>query len=67
MVAAAVKVWQSLSPAHKERGKTLDALRVQIREGMGTAQTLTIDGQKAAALDSRGILRVTNAQKRDDA
>jgi putative phage-type endonuclease len=60
MVAAAVNVWQQLSPAHKERGKTLDALRVQIREGMGTAQTLTIDGQKAAALDSRGVLRVTN-------
>jgi putative phage-type endonuclease len=66
MVAAAVKVWQSLSPAHRERGKTLDALRVQIREGMGTAQTLTIGGHKAAALDSRGILRVTNAQKRDE-
>jgi putative phage-type endonuclease len=63
MVAAAVKVWQQLSPPHKERGKTLDALRVQIREGMGTAQTLTIGGVKAASLDSRGILRVTTQKK----
>jgi putative phage-type endonuclease len=67
MVAAAVKVWQQLSPAHKERGKTLDALRVQIREGMGTAQTLTIGGQKVASLDSRGVLRVTAQQREEGA
>jgi putative phage-type endonuclease len=59
-VAGAVHAWQALNPAHKARGATLDALRVQIREGMGTAQTLTIGGEKAASLDSRGVLRVTN-------
>ena len=62
-VAGAVQAWRALTPAHKERGKTLDALRVQIREGMGTAQVLTIGGAKAAALDSRGVLRVTQPKE----
>lgn len=66
-VAGAVHAWQALSGPHKDRGKTLDALRVQIREGMGTAQILTIGGQKVAALDSRGVLRVSAQQREEGA
>jgi putative phage-type endonuclease len=58
-VRGALGAYCGLHPKWKERERTLAALKVQIREGMGTAQTLTVDGVKAAALDSRGVLRVT--------
>lgn len=63
-VAGAVAAYAALYPRQKERERTLAALKVQIREGMSTAQTLTVGGVKVASLDSRGVLRVNhNAQK----
>jgi putative phage-type endonuclease len=65
MVAAAVKVWQQLSPPHRERGRTLDQLKVQVREGMRNAQHLTIDGTRVASIDKRGGLRIKGAGNED--
>lgn len=58
-VAGAVEACRVMSDKAATFKRLTDALRVQIREGMGTAQVLTIGGEKAASLDSRGILRVT--------
>lgn len=62
-LAGAVHAWQGLTPKAKSLKSLTDALRVQIREGMGTAQVLTIGGEKVASIDSRGVLRVTTQKK----
>lgn len=62
-VSGAVHAYQTLKPKATDLRNLTEALRVQIREGMGTAQTLTIGGVKAANLDARGTLRVTTQKK----
>jgi len=56
--AAAVHACVDRARIEAQVKRDKDSLRVLIRERMGTAQVLTIGGEKAAALDSRGVLRV---------
>jgi putative phage-type endonuclease len=65
LVAGAVHAYQSLRPAHAERGRTLDRLKVQVREGMRNAQHLNIAGERVASLDKRGALRIKEAKNAD--
>lgn len=61
--AGALVAARKLQAKVTERKALIEALRVQVRAGMGTAQTLTIDGHKAAYLDARGTLLIANQKE----
>lgn len=62
-VMGAVRAWSKLNARHKERAGQMDRLRGQVRTYMREATVLTRDGQKVAAIDSRGALRVNHTQE----
>ena len=61
--AGAVEAYRALSAKAKALDALTAALRVQVREHMRSAQVLTIGGEKAASIDSRGTLRFAKSKE----